>query len=76
MYVYLGAVVNNQWDRSQEINSRSEKTWITFNNMSSLFKNSREAAAKKLETWDLAVSSNFEGIIDQASQKRRYSPED
>jgi hypothetical protein len=37
-YTYLGTIVNEQWDHSQEIKSRIEKARGAFNNMSRLFK--------------------------------------
>lgn len=37
-YTYLGTVLNNQWDHSQEIKSRIEKARTTFIQMSKLFK--------------------------------------
>ena len=37
-YIYLGIVLNEQWDHSQEIKARIEKARAAFNQMSKLFK--------------------------------------
>uniref|UniRef100_A0A8D8S265 Reverse transcriptase domain-containing protein n=1 Tax=Cacopsylla melanoneura TaxID=428564 RepID=A0A8D8S265_9HEMI len=37
-YIYLGTIINEDWDNSQEIKSRIGKARSTFNQMSAVFK--------------------------------------
>ena len=37
-FTYLGTIVNEQWDHSQEIKSRIEKASAVYTRMSNLFK--------------------------------------
>lgn len=47
-YTYLGTIINENWDNTQEIKCRIEKARAIFNKMSALFKNHNLTLATKI----------------------------